>query len=144
MSDRATDARRLAVFLHSGDYDRLHQGAAIAAAGAAAERDVEVFFFWWALQKLVAGELSQPSFEGHLPPGGGLDLEHRFEDRAFPTAAALLAAARETGRCRLFACTASMELLGLRPPEVEKHVDSLLGWQGILARTEGVTDRFYL
>ncbi|MHB8417695.1 MAG: hypothetical protein ACYDCL_06445 [Myxococcales bacterium] len=135
---------RLALFLHSGDYDRLHQGAAIAAAAAAAERSVDVFFFWWALARLVQGGLSQPSFEGKVPPEAGAELAHRFEARGFPTAAALLASAREAGRCRLFACTASMELLGLRPPQVEPLVDSLLGWQGILARTEGVTDRFYL
>ncbi len=139
---------RVAIFLHSGDYDRLHQGAAIAAAAAAAERPVDVFFFWWALRQLVAGGLSQPSFDarrfGGEPSDAVADLEHRFEDRGFPTAAALLAAAREGGRCRLFACTASMELLGLRPPQVEPLVDSLLGWQGILARTEGVVDRFYL
>ncbi len=130
--------RRVAVFFHSGDYDRLHQGAAIAAAAAAAERPVECFFFWGALKQLVAGGLAQPAFPG------APELAHRFEARGFPTAASLLVSAREGGRCRVFACTASMELLGLRPPEVEPHVDSLLGWQGILARTEGVTDRFYL
>jgi peroxiredoxin family protein len=127
---------RVAVFLHSGDYDRVHQGAAIAAAASSAGRPVEVFFFWWALRRLVDGGLAKVD----LDP----DLSHRFETRGYPTAATLLQAARDTGHCRVFACSASMEMLGLRPPELEPLVDSILGWNGILARTEGVTDRFYL
>ena len=134
----------VAVFLHSGQYDRLHQGAAIAAAAAASGRPVEVYFFWWALERLAAGALERPDFSGTLGPGPADELGHRFEQRGFPSAAALFVAARETGLCRLFACSASLELLGLRPGQIESQVDSILGWAGILARTEGVADRFYL
>ncbi len=129
---------RVAVFLHSGDYDRVHQGVAIAAAAASGGRPVELFFFWWALQRLVNGGLSRPEFAQDP------DLAHRFETHGYPTATALLAAARETGRCRVFACSASMEMLGLRPPQLEPLVDTIVGWSAILARTEGVSDRFYL
>jgi peroxiredoxin family protein len=129
---------RVAVFLHSGDYDRVHQGVAIAAAATAGGRACEIFFFWWALRRLVDGGLARPEFAAEP------DLAHRFETRGYPTAAALLTAARETGRCRVFACSASMEMLGFRPTELEPLVDSILGWSGILARTEGIVDRFYL
>jgi hypothetical protein len=37
-----------------------------------------------------------------------------------------------------------MEMLGLRPPQLEPLVDSIVGWSGILERTEGISDRFYL
>jgi peroxiredoxin family protein len=130
--------KRVAVFLHSGDYDRIHQGAAIAAAAAAGARPVEVFFFWWALRRLVDGGLGTPELPGEP------DLAHRFETRGYPTAEALLTAARATGVCRVFACSASMEMLGLRPPQLEPLVDSILGWSGILDRTQGISDRFYL
>ena len=129
---------RVAVFLHSGDYDRVHQGAAIAAAAAAGGRPVEVFFFWWALRRLVNGGLATPEFADEA------ELSHRFEARSYPTAAALLASARATGHCRVFACSASMEMLGLRPTQLEPLVDTILGWSGILERTQGIADRFYL
>ncbi len=105
-----TADKRVAGFLHSGDYDRLHQGAAGAAAAASGARPVEVF----------------------------------VETRGYPTAEALRTAARATGLCKVFACSASMEMLGVRPDRLEPLVDSILGWSGILARTEGVTARFYL
>ncbi|MFI5029038.1 MAG: hypothetical protein ACHQCF_08695 [Solirubrobacterales bacterium] len=135
---------RLAIFLHSGDYDRLHQGAAIAAAGAAAGRPVEVYFFWWALERLVGGQLARPSFAHARNEAHAEALVHRFEERAYPTAATLLENARRSGHCRVFACSASMEMLGIKPTTLEPMVDSILGWSAILARTEGVADRYYL
>ncbi|MHB1845360.1 MAG: hypothetical protein ACYCWW_11070 [Deltaproteobacteria bacterium] len=134
------------VFLHSGQYDKLHQGAAIAAAAAASGRSVELFFFWWALEKLALGGLAEPAFDavGPSSPEAAEELTHRFEQRGYPTAQALLEAARSSGHCRVFACSASLEILGLRPAQVETQVDSILGWSAILARTEGAPDRFYL
>jgi len=142
--ENANDKNRLVVFLHSGDYDRLHQGAAIAAAGVAAGRPVELYFFWWALERLAAGQLAQPSFGHACDETRAEALAHRFEQRAYPTAATLLESARRGGACRVFACSASMEILGLKPTALEPLVDSILGWSAILARTEGVADRYYL
>lgn len=133
---------RVAVFLHAGDYDRLHQGCAIAAAAAAAGRDVQVFFFWWALERLLAGDLARPSFEAG-PDTAVAAAEDAF-DRGYPTAAALLEAARETGHLVVYACSASAGLLGRRPDTIAAHVDQVVGWSTILAVTEGVVDRFYL
>jgi len=44
----------------------------------------------------------------------------------------------------LVACTGSLAALGLTPRDAEGRVDTLLGWTSILARTAGLTDRFYL
>jgi peroxiredoxin family protein len=145
--ENANPKNRLLVFLHSGDYDRVHQGAAIAAAGVAAGRPVEVYFFWWALERLAAGRLGRPAFAQAVDEPGESRAEalaQRFEQRGYPTAATLLESARRSGNCRVFACSASMELLGLKPTVLEPLVDSILGWSAILARTEGVADRFYL
>lgn len=135
---------RVAVFLHSGDYDRVHQGLAIAAAASAAGREVDVFFFWWALERLVRGDLDEPEFDDpRLPQETREAAEDAFES-GYPSAAALLEATRAGGRCTLFACSASARLIGRRPDEVAEKVDQVVGWSAILARTAGVTDRFYL
>jgi hypothetical protein len=44
----------------------------------------------------------------------------------------------------LVACSGSLAAIGRTPAEAEGRVDTLLGWTAILARTAGVTDRFYL
>lgn len=131
-------AERVAIFLHSGDYDRLHQGLSIAATAAASGRGVDIFFFWYALEALVEGRLATPRFPARP------ELEGAFEERRIPTAQDLLEAARETGLCVLYACTGSSAILGLRPDRVGERVDHQVGWSTILQVTRGVTDRFYL
>lgn len=130
---------KLAVFLHAGEYDRMHQGLSIAAAAVASNRRVDVFFFWWALERLVKGALDEPD----LGPAG----EHaadRFETLGIPTLRSLLGHLKESGLCTLYACTGSMAIVGVTPEQVAARVDQVVGWSAILQLTAGVTDRFYL
>ncbi len=132
---------KVAVFLHSGAYDRVHQGLAIAAAAAAQGREVDVYFFWWALDRLHRDDLDEPAFDAGR---AGEEAAERFEARQAPTLRQLLSHLRELGRCRLFACTASMDWVGADVRGMERKVDGFVGWSTILQRTAGVTDRFYL
>lgn len=135
---------RVAVFLHSGAYDRIHQGLAIAAAAAAAGRPVQVFFFWWALDRLVRGDLNEPSFDEPGVPQATLDAAEDAIEGGYPTAAQLLEMVRGSGTCEILACSASARLIGQRPDVVASHVDRVVGWSAILALTAGISDRFYL
>lgn len=134
-----TDTPRVAVFLHSGEYDRMHQGLSIAAAAAAAGRHADVFFFWWALERLAKGALDEPDF-----PAVHEHVADNFEKRNIPTLRQLLAYLRESGQCTLYACTGSMAIVDARSSSLEGRVDQLVGWSAILQLTAGVTDRFYL
>jgi peroxiredoxin family protein len=130
---------RVAIFLHSGEYERVHQGLSIAAAASAAGREVLVFFFWWALERLVEDRLDEPDFG----PARARAAD-RFEQRGLPTLRELLRTVRESGSCRLFACSGSLAAVADRPDAVERAVDQVVGWSTILQLTAGVTDRFDL
>jgi peroxiredoxin family protein len=137
VSGRFEDAT-LAIFLHDGAYDRLHQGLSIASAGAALGRRVEIYFFWWALDRLLSGRLDEPDFPGRD------DVSARFEGRGLPTLRALLRHLRDSGQVTLVACSGSLAALGRNVGDADAQVDLVLGWTSILGRTAGVTDRFYL
>ena len=132
------ESATLAIFLHSGAYDRLHQGLSIAAAGAALGRRVDIYFFWWALERLLTDRLDEPDFPERE------EVAARFEARGLPSLRALLHHVRDSGQVTLVACTGSLAALGLTPREAEGRVDTVLGWTSILSRTAGLTDRFYL
>lgn len=125
------------VFLHRGEYDAFHQGLSIAAAAASMGRKVEIYFFWWALERLVRGNLDDPDLDRE-------DVNATMELRGVPTLRQLLDVVRDSGQATLFACTGSMTAIGLTPPDVEPKVDMLIGWSAILRRTQGVVDRFTL
>ncbi len=125
------------LFLHRGEYDAVHQGLSIAAAATALGRSVEVYFFWWALERLVADKLDAPDLDRD-------EVNATMELRGVPTIRQLLNIVRDSGHATLYACTGSMASLGLNPPQVEPKVDQLIGWTAILQRTSGATDRFTL
>lgn len=131
------DVSRVAIFLHNGEYDRVHEGLSIAAAAVAAEKRADVFFSWWALERLAQGRLDEPDFKRE-------DLIDRFEGRRLPTLRSLLAYLRESGHCTLYACTGSMEILGIPRGALERSIDQFVGWTTILQLTAGVADRFWL
>jgi peroxiredoxin family protein len=134
----AAEASEIAIFLHDGAYDRMHQGLSIAASAAAAGRRAHVFFFWWALERLAQDALDEPDFDPPRP-----EVANRFETKGIPTLRQLLAHLRESGLCRLYACTGSGAILGVGSG-MERRVDQLVGWNAILHLTAGITDRFYL
>jgi peroxiredoxin family protein len=130
---------RVAIFLHSGEYERMHQGLSIAAAAAAAGREVLVFFFWWALERLLDDRLDEPDLgEAHARAAD------RFERRGLPTLRELLAHLRASGSCRLHACSGSLAAVADRPDAADRAVDQVVGWSAILELTAGITDRFQL
>ncbi|MGZ3460347.1 MAG: hypothetical protein ACXU86_17810 [Archangium sp.] len=135
----STPGPKVAVFLHSGDYDRMHQGLSIAAAAVAAGRRAEVYAFWWALERLLQGRLDEPDFH---PPRE--DVADRFETRRIPTLRQLLEHLRESGLGTVQGCTGSLGALGAEPLADKGPLDGWVGWSAILQRTAGVVDRFYL
>ncbi len=123
------------VFLNNGSYDAVHQGLSIAASATALGREVELYFFWFALERLIRGPLDAPDLRE--------DVADEMERRGVPTLRQLLEVVRGSGKAQLFACSGSLASLGLKPDELAGSVDQIIGWTTILARTAGVTDRFF-
>jgi predicted peroxiredoxin len=64
----------------------------------------------------------------------------RLESLDLPPLSSLLAAGRDAGLIRLFACSASVRTLGLDMALVQLRVDAVLGWQSF-ARLTAVAGR---
>jgi peroxiredoxin family protein len=135
----STPAPKVVVFLHSGDYDRVHQGLSIAAAAVASGRRAEVYLFWWALERFLQGRLDEPDFTPARE-----DVADRFETRRMPTLRQLLEHVRESGLGTVQGCTGSLGVLGAEALADKGPIDGWVGWSAILQRTAGVVDRFYL
>ena len=121
------------MFVTRGDFEAMHLALSAALAAVSMGRKVELFFFWFALERLAKGKLDE------------LDLRHDVADaierRQVPTPAELSKQLRASGLSTYFACSGSVAALGLLPTDVEPHVDALIGWPSILQRTRGATDR---
>lgn len=124
------------IFLHRGDYDAVHQGLSVAAAAVAGGRKAELYFSWWALERLIRDRLDEPDLRE--------DVAAEMERRGVPTLRQLLAHLRESKLTGVFGCSGSLHALGFNPGDAEGKVDELVGWSSILKRTTGRVDRFFL
>jgi predicted peroxiredoxin len=102
------------LLLQRGAEDVLYEAAAMTAAAVSLEIDVTLIWFDGALEALVSGRLAE---EGEDPGSAGR----------------LLAEARETGRVRLLACSASVVGRRLDREALGKRVDEIVGWPTAIA-----------
>jgi hypothetical protein len=113
MTPAGTAPGRWVVLVHRGDPAALYEIAAMTASATAL--GVEVFLVWFgaALDAFTAGLPEEPS-----PTGA--------------SAAALLAEAKESGRLRHLACSASAVSSRAGADGVRARVDDLVGWPTVV------------
>jgi peroxiredoxin family protein len=112
----------LLILAHGGSWEMRFQISSLAASAAAAGERVDVALFFGALDAWARGRWDE------LDPQPPLTAA-RLEALAMPPLFGMLAAGREEGLVRLYACSASARLLGLDTAQVQAAVDAILGWQ---------------
>lgn len=118
---------RLFVLAHGGSWDRRYQVSALVASAAVDGAQIDLALFFGALDAWVRGR-----WDDH-DPDPPLTAD-RLAEVDFPPLSTLLEPAREGGKLRLFACSASVQLLGLGTREVMETVDAIMGWQSFSRR----------
>lgn len=119
-SDHAAPAPLL-VLAHDDAWRARFQVSSLAASAVAAGQEVGVALFFDALAAWVTGRWDLPE------PAPPVSLD-RLEALDLPPLSSLLAAGRESGRLRLYACSASVRILGLDSARVAGTVDAIVGW----------------
>jgi peroxiredoxin family protein len=126
------ESRNLAILLTSGTLDKIVSACYLAASGVAMGRRVNFFLSWEPLLRLSEGSLG----EAPLPATSMLEpTALRAAMQGQPGPDQLLADLRATG-LKIFACTATMRMLGLSEKELEGKVDDFSGATAFLALAE--------
>lgn len=97
------------LLLQRGAEDVLYEAAAMTAAAVSLGIDVTLIWFDAALEALVSGALAE-------------------EDGDAASPGRLLSEARETGRVRYLACSASVVSRRLDREALDRSVDGIVGW----------------
>ena len=131
--------RRLLLLCERGGFAPLHQAVSAAASMVASGGRADLVLFHAALARFLDGEADavgddQPSVHSYR---NALD-----EGRIRPVSE-VLADARGDG-AGLFACSASVVLLGREPGQMLDIVDEIVGWPTILRWMEASDEVLYL
>jgi peroxiredoxin family protein len=131
------EKKGLGIILHSGSYDRLHHGISIALAALALNRDVKLFFTYWALEYLKTKESPVFKLDGEAKEHKDI-LEKNIERAHLQKVSDLIIQMNVMG-AKLYACTSSMALLNISRDELIEEVDKSMGITKFL--TESVSDQ---
>jgi hypothetical protein len=119
---------RLFVLAHGDSWDRRYQVSALVASAAVDDRlQIDLALFFGALDAWVRGRWDDHDPDPPLTAS-------RLAQVDFPPLTSLIEPVRTAGRLRVFACSASVKLLGLDTRKVMERVDAILGWQSFSQR----------
>ena len=115
----------ISIVLCSGTDEKLHAAATLAAGACAMGRPVNILAQFWALDAFrkdriglehgLAYEASRPGAAMTGVPAGSLPWAETFRQ------------ARELGDVQIRACSASMDLFGIAPSDLDPMVDDVCG-----------------
>jgi peroxiredoxin family protein len=112
----------LLILAQGASWEQRFQVSSLASSEAAAGRAVDIALFFGALDSWVNRDWDL------IDPTPPIDRE-RLQSLALPPLSELFGPGREAGLLRLFACSASVRILGLEAADVQARVDAILGWQ---------------
>ena len=115
----------IGIIFHSGSYDRIYNGLSIAMAALALDREVKLFFSYWALiylkkEKIEPFKLDKEAithkklFEKNIREGHILEIEE------------MLGRTRKMN-AKFYSCASSMGLLNITRDELKDVVDKSMG-----------------
>ena len=117
----------ISIVLFSGTDDKLSAAAVLAAGAAALGRPVKIFLQYWGLEAFRADGIA--SDHGLVPEAGeaGQAAIQAAARAGAATWVETLRAAKELGEVDIQACSASMDILKLKPSDLDPMVDGVEG-----------------
>ncbi|MFQ5762185.1 MAG: DsrE/DsrF/DrsH-like family protein [Candidatus Bathyarchaeia archaeon] len=134
---------KLALILHSGTYDRLHQAMSIVQAGVANDMEVHVLFTYHALESLIQGKMDTAELER-----SGSRLAESFTENIregkVETPTQMLKRAKALGDVHVYACSLSMALINVKKEDLGEEVEKPMGYVSFLNIAEGAAVTLYI
>jgi peroxiredoxin family protein len=135
---------QMAVVLTESAADKLLPFATLVSGALALGFRVDVFASYWGL---VAFRKAPAVDTTAVSPGHGDDgvrLEHALKAPKAPSWKAILEMAKSIGELHIYACSQSMEMLGLSKTDLDPLVDGVTGVATFIDRTRSASVSYFI
>ncbi len=140
----ASPAEQMAVVLTENSADKLLPFATLVSGAVAMGMRVDVFASYWGLLAFRKSSGSEPAV---VSPGHGEEgsrLEAALRAKKAPSWRAILQMAKSIGELHIYACSQSMDVLGLAPGDLEPIVDGVTGVATFVDRTRSANVTYFI
>ena len=120
------EKRKLAIIVHSGTLDRLYCAFTLGSTATAMDMETHLYFTFWGLNMLVKGALEKaglPATYKHMEE----QLKKRLGEMKYPTPYELLKRMKASGLLKIYACSSTMEMFGIKKEDLIPEVDEIAG-----------------
>ena len=129
-------SKRMSLIVFSGTADKLTAVATLATGAAAMDMEVDLFLTFWGLEAFKRGAKTQPpritaEYADYLPV-----MMELMQAKNVPHWLDTLRSAREIGTVKVYACSATMELFGIKLGDLEDVVDEITGVASFVERAK--------
>jgi peroxiredoxin family protein len=118
---------RMSIIVYSGTVDKLMAASTLATGGAAMGMEVELFITFWGLEAFRKGNYKtnmriSKDFEDYGPI-----MMEQMKAKKVPSWMDTLKDAKEIGELKVYACSMTMELFGMKLEDLEPIVEEVTG-----------------
>jgi peroxiredoxin family protein len=118
--------KKMAIIVHSGSLDKLYPVFMLSSTGAAMDVETHLFFTFWGLMALKKGGLEKAGLPGLMTIATGM-MKGKIKDAKVPTLIELLKMCRQMGNVKIYACSTTMEIMGVKKEDLIPEVDDIVG-----------------
>ena len=118
--------KKMAFVVHSGSLDKLYPVFILASTGGAMEAEVHLFFTFWGMDAIKKGGLEKAKLPGIMSLGTGM-MKGKIKNVGVPTLTDMLEMCRDTENVKIYACSTTMEIMGISKDELIPEVDEIVG-----------------
>lgn len=118
--------RKLAIVVQSGTLDKLYCTFILASTAVAMEMEVHLYFTFWGLNMLVKGAMERaglPAIYKHLEE----TMKKNLKKMNYPTPYEMLKRLKQSEMFKIYACSPSMKMFGIKKEELIPEVDEIAG-----------------
>jgi len=124
--EKMSQAKKLALVVESGTIDKLYCAFILASTSVAMGWEAHLYFTFWGLQSLVKGAMEKATL-----PGDYKQLEEtmrkNLERMKYPSPYEMLKRLKQSGLCKIYACTPTMEMFGVKKEDLVPEIDKMVG-----------------
>jgi len=121
-----TEKKKLAIIVHSGTLDKLYCAFILGSTATSMGMETHLYFTFWGLNMLVKGALEKaglPADYKHMEE----PMKKKLAEMKYPTPYELLKRMKASGLLKIYACSPTMEMFGVKKEDFIPEVDEIAG-----------------
>ena len=121
-----TEKKKLAIIVHSGTLDKLYCAFILGSTATSMGMETHLYFTFWGLNMLVKGALEKaglPADYKHMEE----QMKKKLAEMKYPTPYELLKRMKASGLLKIYACSPTMEMFGVKKEDFIPEVDEIAG-----------------